>query len=421
MFGPPPDDRPSEPSDSNQPASPSTASPPPNPTPTAPNAPRPRTQFGTFDMGNGFQADVLTIGFDVVLGPPIPGPPQTAQAPPRPNPFVTFPQGPPPFGAGLSPPTNPPASGGAGRALDEYQEDVIRERIRMRHGGETQPQGPDATAATPSGAFTVPTNGTHQTPPSGPPPAPQQGPRSPQFLFGGIHFGGGPGNTNGAASGSLSDFFGQLFDQGPPRQNATQGPEGQAPANPEVADPERPSVQPGAAPPTAEDGAGVPPPPRGLLDLLSLFGSPIIITGGGGPGGPGGPGAPPRERQDLPKRPWTPPPAPGPTLRQRIERREFEAGLRCCDMSCGVGPSDEEPELTEAAARMKQLSIKSNDGAEVCVHRFHSSCLVSAERVALQGQNAHEEGGQVSVSCPVCRGTGLVLKTEWDEGVASLA
>jgi hypothetical protein len=109
-------------------------------------------------------------------------------------------------------------------------------------------------------------------------------------------------------------------------------------------------------------------------------------------------------------------------LRQRIERREREAGVRCYDVSCGVGPSDEDPELSDSITGMKQLPIteKGGVGSEICLHRFHGSCLVSATRVALKGADTAMEGGNVEVSCPVCRGVGCVSKEQWDEGVAAL-
>ncbi|KAF5377849.1 hypothetical protein D9615_006721 [Tricholomella constricta] len=150
--------------------------------------------------------------------------------------------------------------------------------------------------------------------------------------------------------------------------------------------------------------------------------------------------APARERKA-----WTLPPAPGPTLRQRIERREREAGLRCSDVSCGVGPSDEEPVvagLSEAARRQLWIRApgegKGKEGKEgveggeegaglLCAHTFHPACLVSAARVGMRGAEAsvvregEEEGGAVEVACSVCRGVGNVAKGDWDEGVQALA
>ena len=133
--------------------------------------------------------------------------------------------------------------------------------------------------------------------------------------------------------------------------------------------------------------------------------------------------------QERVKKAWTLPPAPGPTLRQRIERRERDAGLRCYDISCGVGPSDEDPIVSDEtiATGLRQLMIMSkNHGVDgmpgICVHTFHPGCLVSAERVALGGAdvNVIEEGGDVEVSCPVCRSAGCVTRQEWEEGILAL-
>ncbi|TFK39939.1 hypothetical protein BDQ12DRAFT_573780, partial [Crucibulum laeve] len=125
------------------------------------------------------------------------------------------------------------------------------------------------------------------------------------------------------------------------------------------------------------------------------------------------------------KKAWAPPPAPGPTLRQRIERKEREAGLRCFDVSCGIGPSDEEPTVVTTEQAMRQLSIYAcdEDGGKknLCRHTFHSTCLVSAERVALRGADAAIVGDDVEVSCPVCRGVGCVSKRDWDEGSQALS
>ena len=133
--------------------------------------------------------------------------------------------------------------------------------------------------------------------------------------------------------------------------------------------------------------------------------------------------------QERVKKAWTLPPAPGPTLRQRIERREREAGLRCYDISCGVGPSDEDPIVSDEviATGLRQLMIMNkNHGVDgmpgVCMHTFHPGCLVSAERVALGGADVNViEGGDVEVSCPVCRSAGCVTKQEWEEGILALS
>ncbi|KII90678.1 hypothetical protein PLICRDRAFT_39259 [Plicaturopsis crispa FD-325 SS-3] len=138
-------------------------------------------------------------------------------------------------------------------------------------------------------------------------------------------------------------------------------------------------------------------------------------------------GAPPpfsRARSSQPgvKREWTLPSAPGPTLRQRIEQKEREEGLRCFDVSCGVGPSDEDP-FPDRADMPKQVSIASHNGTgPVCKHTFHPGCLVSAERVAGWGEeDKNMDGDTVEVSCPVCREIGCISKAEWEEGARALA
>ncbi|KAE9410465.1 hypothetical protein BT96DRAFT_781792, partial [Gymnopus androsaceus JB14] len=139
---------------------------------------------------------------------------------------------------------------------------------------------------------------------------------------------------------------------------------------------------------------------------------------------------------------WAPPAAPGMTLRQTIEKREREAGLRCWDVSCGVGPSDEDPFVTITDAQKRQIRIRqqvaASDSAEdgkgkgkekektdeepepqyVCPHTFHPPCIVSAQRAALNGAEevVVEDGKSVEVSCPVCRATGVVSREDWEEG-----
>jgi hypothetical protein len=135
----------------------------------------------------------------------------------------------------------------------------------------------------------------------------------------------------------------------------------------------------------------------------------------------GTPQAPPRPA--VPKRAWVPPPPPGLTLRQRVEQGERERGLRCDDVSCGLGPSDEDPEPTADLARVVIHSL--GDSASGCGHTFHPSCLVSAERVAGWGPDSESErertGGMVEVSCPVCRAVGVVPGADWEKGAQALA
>ncbi|KAI0079525.1 hypothetical protein K474DRAFT_1591976 [Panus rudis PR-1116 ss-1] len=132
-----------------------------------------------------------------------------------------------------------------------------------------------------------------------------------------------------------------------------------------------------------------------------------------------------------PKPQWTLPPPPGLTLRQRIEKRERELGLRCSDISCGVGPTDDDPETSIDVTSLRQIGIKKKDAQSdtdvVCEHKFHPACLVSAERVAGWGGEDKKEDKMegtdedVEVSCPVCRAVGYVSRTDWEEGACALA
>ena len=118
---------------------------------------------------------------------------------------------------------------------------------------------------------------------------------------------------------------------------------------------------------------------------------------------------------------WAPPPPPGLTLRQRVEQGEREKGLRCDDVSCGLGPSDDDPEPTADLARVVIHAL--GNGNPACTHAFHPACLVSAERVAGWAPEDERErtGLPVEVSCPVCRAVGAVPHEEWKRGVQALA
>lgn len=139
-----------------------------------------------------------------------------------------------------------------------------------------------------------------------------------------------------------------------------------------------------------------------------------------------GPGNANREPEGP--REWFPPSAPGPTLRQRVEAKERNAGLRCDDPSCGIGPSDEDP-FPEAfddsdSPSIKRIGILKNRDEAVCGHIFHPSCLVSADRCAGWGEKDRpsqdsDEEFEV-VSCPVCRGVGNVPMEVWEEGAKDL-
>ncbi|KAI0715656.1 hypothetical protein C8T65DRAFT_694692 [Cerioporus squamosus] len=136
-------------------------------------------------------------------------------------------------------------------------------------------------------------------------------------------------------------------------------------------------------------------------------------------------------RRPAEKRQWTPPPAPGPTLRQVVERNEREMGLRCSDISCGLGPSDDDPVSSIDLSSLRQISIRplnsdTSGKNSVCEHKFHPACLVSAERVAGWGHEVKtgEPAGdddEVEVSCPVCRAKGVISRLDWEEGACALA
>ncbi len=131
------------------------------------------------------------------------------------------------------------------------------------------------------------------------------------------------------------------------------------------------------------------------------------------------------------KRQWAPPPPPGPTLRERVEKKEREMGLRCSDISCGLGPSDEDPRPVVDPREMRQVHIHplqgQGEGKEsVCDHIFHPACLVSAERVAGwsgadQKKEVEGDEEEVQVSCPACRAVGCISRIDWDEGACALA
>lgn len=159
----------------------------------------------------------------------------------------------------------------------------------------------------------------------------------------------------------------------------------------------------------------------------------FFAGGGRGPGmgqptGPAStPGAGDANHEPEAPREWMPPPAPGPTLRQRVEAKEHQAGLRCHDPSCGIGPSDEDPfpEVfnNHDSASIKRVGILKDGGEDVaCGHIFHPGCLVSADRCAGWGEGDRNDGIEELkvVSCPVCRSVGKVQREVWEEGEKAL-
>ncbi|KAI0789125.1 hypothetical protein C8Q75DRAFT_807235 [Abortiporus biennis] len=215
-------------------------------------------------------------------------------------------------------------------------------------------------------------------------------------------------------------------------------------------------------PPPAGNGAGAGPIPGGNLFGFNLGGgNPAGGVGGVGVGGmpmppifdfpfppphPGGQRGRANTQPRGPKPQWSLPPPPGLTLRQRVEKRERELGLRCSDISCGLAPTDEDPDPGFDASAVRKIGIHplgwknspqtqdevNKTGGDkdtfVCEHRFHPACIVSAERVAGWGtsedsKEEKEKDGdeEVEVSCPVCRAIGCISKEDWDEGACALA
>ncbi|RXW22125.1 hypothetical protein EST38_g3749 [Candolleomyces aberdarensis] len=310
--------------------------------------------------------------------------------------------------------------------------------------------------------------------PSQPQPQPQRAQAPPLRIpgmfgpgaFAGVNF--GPRQGGGDLGFNVTDLLRGIFGPPPGNQqraaNAPQQPS-QQPAQPPAAFQEpQPAVNPTPAtvpteppaeatpgsdptPPSADNDPSTPPPPgpgadgegnereresdaaffRFLANSLANPSAFLRLLLAAGLMGAGGPGlgfrhGSPEPRSEAAKKDWAPPPAPGPTLRQRVERREQEAGLRCSDVSCGIGPSDDEPFVSAEQRATKQFAIHlvGDVRTPVCVHAFHSACLVSAERVASRGAEASIVGDDVEVSCPVCRGVGCVSKVDWDEGVQGL-
>ncbi|KAF8502570.1 hypothetical protein JB92DRAFT_2651669, partial [Gautieria morchelliformis] len=119
---------------------------------------------------------------------------------------------------------------------------------------------------------------------------------------------------------------------------------------------------------------------------------------------------------------WTPPEPVGNTLRQRVEQKERELGLRCDDMVCGVAPSDEDPTpaALQSQSGTKRITIRAAyDGhGNECEHSFHPGCLVTSARVAgTTGEDEFQDEDEgVQVACPACRAVGSLTRAEWDEG-----
>ncbi|KIM40934.1 hypothetical protein M413DRAFT_28046 [Hebeloma cylindrosporum] len=393
------------------------ANPTPAPAPSAPADPNSTSANGPSDP-----AEFMQVTFDMVIGTwppmvrggqPFTGPqgPPTPQAPPAPQaPLASG----APQNAGTTPPA--PTTGGtanpqmplrpvvrAAETLDVELRDVLaalQANVGIRGG--SQGDQPQPSADQPSVAAETEAD---SSPASPSPPSGQFSVEDTQRLL---------EETRRNVDVFLSrimQFHGQPAREGEDEMVVDGQPQGGQrqqpnPGQQQAQVPQEPNGNTGPAPPA-------PPPPPHMR--LPPFPPNFDFLGGV------------HGREERPKRAWTLPAAPGPSLRQRVERRELEAGWRCNDISCGFGPSDEEPIpsalLANDADGAKRLfiKVKGAGGKDVCEHAFHSGCLVSAERVALRGAEAAvDSDGCVEVSCPVCRCVGCVLKEQWDEGVVAL-
>ena len=319
---------------------------------------------------------------------------------------------------GIGMTAGPAAQGEQGRQDFGHFMNLLNHAARQAHEQaqtETQPQG--HAEGPQGGAAGITGDQRAQQPQQQPQPQPQ-----PQQQQQGQ---GLPPNR------TINEFFSQMFSnlrgaqqtaQQAQRQDDQPQPQAQAQPSPQAS--QEPAANPNTANPNNNGGR------RAQFAFSNVTFGPFANFGPLFTPVPNGNGN--RDRgagQERVKKTWTLPPAPGPTLRQRIERRERDAGFRCYDVSCGVGPSDDYPAVNDEtiAAGLRQLIIMSknhgHDGKPgVCMHTFHPGCLVSAERVALGGADVSIIGsGDVEVSCPVCRSTGCVTRKEWEEGILALS
>lgn len=149
---------------------------------------------------------------------------------------------------------------------------------------------------------------------------------------------------------------------------------------------------------------------------------------------------PRRPRTPPPPKKWTPPEAIK-TFRQVVEEKEREAGWRCDDPACLLGPADDEEPSDEHPIKPmysimrpiepdEPVRYKIEDGIRVyaggedvrvkgenpvCAHKLHPECLVTSARVNGWGPDGNSK--RVTLRCPVCRLEGTVERQVWDMGV----
>lgn len=125
----------------------------------------------------------------------------------------------------------------------------------------------------------------------------------------------------------------------------------------------------------------------------------------------------PRQRRSREK--WKLPEAPGLSLRERIEEREREKGLRCGAKSCIFGPVDHDPYKEDGRVmRMVEIRVREVKGLQ-CQHLVHPSCLMQVKPKD-RWPDKEDDEVDVDVVCPMCRQGGTVGKADWDEGQLAL-
>ncbi|KAB5595949.1 Zf-rbx1 domain containing protein [Ceratobasidium theobromae] len=152
---------------------------------------------------------------------------------------------------------------------------------------------------------------------------------------------------------------------------------------------------------------------------------------------------PPRARTPQPLKKWVPP-EPIKTFRQVVEEKEREAGWRCDDPACLLGPADDEEPSDEHVIKPtysimrpidpdEPVRYKIEDGIRVyaggedvrvkgenpvCTHTLHPECLVTSARINGWGPDHNSKStSRVTLRCPVCRSEGTIDRQVWDAGV----
>ncbi|EJD38427.1 hypothetical protein AURDEDRAFT_128882 [Auricularia subglabra TFB-10046 SS5] len=110
----------------------------------------------------------------------------------------------------------------------------------------------------------------------------------------------------------------------------------------------------------------------------------------------------------------------GRTVRQHVEKRERELGLRCDLACCALAPTDDDPEPTLHGEMPKLMRLQSaNHTGQQCTHEFHPQCIVTATSIPAQ-RPSRAVAGPIPVSCPICAAEGAVEPADWAAGELAL-